>query len=365
MLKAPKLDRTNKILLFTILISVILYFGKEFFVLITFSGLLAMLMTPVSNWLEKRGMTRVFSSLLSVFILLTVVSAIVLLLSAQINNIGKELPQIQLRFEELISDLQSWISDNLGVSSEQLKDKTSGALPGAGNILTGIVKGTFSFIGRFILVLVFTFLFVLQRDKYENFVVMLSPENERDETTEMINKISKIAQQYLTGRIIAAFIIGILYIIGFSIIDLKDGLILSAIAALVTIIPYVGALLGGLIPFFMTFINGSFEQSLWVVIIISIVNAIDHYFIEPYIVGGSVSISPFFTILILILGGVIWGLAGIILFLPLLGILKIIFENVEGLKPYAYLIGDQRKTSAHAEIWLKIKTMFSERKKKN
>ena len=365
MLKAPKLDRTNKILLFTILISVILYFGKEFFVLITFSGLLAMLMTPVSNWLEKRGMTRVFSSLLSVFILLTVVSAIVLLLSAQINNIGKELPQIQLRFEELISDLQSWISDNLGVSSEQLKDKTSGALPGAGNILTGIVKGTFSFIGRFILVLVFTFLFVLQRDKYENFVVMLSPENERDETTEMINKISKIAQQYLTGRIIAAFIIGILYIIGFSIIDLKDGLILSAIAALVTIIPYVGALLGGLIPFFMTFINGSFEQSLWVVIIISIVNAIDHYFIEPYIVGGSVSISPFFTILILILGGVIWGLAGIILFLPLLGILKIIFENVEGLKPYAYLIGDQRKTSAHEEIWLKIKTMFSERKKKN
>src|SRR5664279_2164009 len=286
MLKAPKLDRTNKILLFTILISVILYFGKEFFVLITFSGLLAMLMTPVSNWLEKRGMTRVFSSLLSVFILITVISAIVLLLSAQINNIGKELPQIQIRFEELISDVQSWISDNLGVSSEQLKDKTSGALPAAGNILTRIVRGTFSFIGRFILVLVFTFLFVLQRDKYENFVVMLSPEDERDETTEMINKISKIAQQYLTGRIIAAFIIGILYIIGFSIIGLKDGLILSAIAALVTIIPYVGALLGGLIPFFMTFINGSFEQSLWVVIIISIVNAIDHYFIEPYIVGA-------------------------------------------------------------------------------
>ncbi len=365
MLKAPKLDRTNKILLFTILISIILYFGKEFFVLITFSGLLAMLMTPVSNWLEKRGMTRVFSSLISVLILITVISAIVLLLSAQINNIGKELPHIQLRFEELISDVQSWISDNLGVSSEQLKDRTSGALPAAGSILTGIVKGTFSFIGRFILVLVFTFLFVLQRDKYENFVVMLSPEDKKDETTEMINKISKIAQHYLTGRIIAAFIIGILYIIGFSIIGLKDGLILSAVAALVTIIPYVGALLGGLIPFLMTFINGSLEQSLWVVIIISMVNVIDHYFVEPYIVGGSVSISPFFTILILILGGVIWGLAGIILFLPLLGILKIIFENVEGLKPYAYLIGDQRKTSAHAEIWLKIKTMFSERKRNN
>ena len=363
MLKAPKLDRTNKILLFGILISIILYFGKEFFVLITFSGLLAMLMTPVSNWLEKKGMKRVFSSLISVLILITVISAIVLLLSAQINNIGKELPLIQVRLEELISDVQSWISDNLGVSSEQLKDKAEGAIPAAGSILTGIVKGTFSLIGRFILVLVFTFLLVLQRDKYENFVVMLSPEDKRDETKEMINKISKIAQQYLTGRIIAAFIIGILYIIGFSIIGLKDGLILSAIAALVTIIPYVGALLGGMIPLFMTFINGSFEQSLWVVIIISLVNVIDHYFIEPYIVGGSVSISPFFTILILILGGVVWGLAGIILFLPLLGILKIIFENVEGLHPYAYLIGDQRETSAHAEIWSKIKGLFSRKRK--
>ncbi len=365
MLKAPKLDRTNKLLLFAILISIILYFGKEFFVLITFSGLLAMLMTPVSNKLENKGISRVFSSLISVFILIAVISAIVVLLSAQINNIGKELPQIQMRFEELVSDVQLWISNNLGVSSEHLKDNATGALNNAGSILTGLVKGTFSFIGRFILVLVFTFLFVLQRDKYENFVVMLSPEDKRDETNEMINKISKIAQQYLTGRIIAAFIIGILYIIGFSIIGLKDGLILSAIAALVTIIPYVGALLGGLIPFFMTFINGSFEQSLWVVIIISLVNVIDHYFIEPYIVGGSVSISPFFTILILILGGVIWGLAGIILFLPLLGILKIIFENVEGLQPYAYLIGDQRKTSAHAEIWSKIKVIFSKKGRNN
>ena len=363
MLKAPKLDRTNKILLFAILISIILYFGKEFFVLIAFSGLLAMLMTPVSNKLENKGISRVFSSLISVLILVAVISAIVVLLSAQINNIGKELPQIQSRSEELLADIQLWISNNLGVSSEQLKDHASGALNNAGSILTGFVKGTFSFIGRFILVLVFTFLFVLQRDKYENFVVMLSPEDKRDETNEMINKISKIAQQYLTGRIVAAFIIGIFYIIGFSIIGLKDGLILSAIAALVTIIPYVGALLGGLIPFFMTFINGTLEQSLWVVIIISLVNVIDHYFIEPYIVGGSVSISPFFTILILILGGVIWGLAGIILFLPLLGILKIIFENVEGLQPYAYLIGDQRKTSAHAEIWSKIKALFSKRRK--
>ena len=365
MIKTPGLERTNKMLLFAILISIILYFGREFFVLITFSGFLAMLMTPVSNALENRGVSRVLSSFISVLIIILVVSAVVLLLSAQIANIGKDLPQIIVRCEELISEIEAWISDTFGITTEQLKGHTSGALGSAGKFLTGMVKGTFTFIGRFILVMVFTFLFILQRDKYENFVVMLSKEDKRSETDEMIARISKIARQYLEGRLVAAFIIGILYVIAFSIIGVKDGVLLSAIAAVVTVIPYVGALLGGLIPFFMTIIDGSLNQSIWVIIAILLVNTFDHYFIEPYIVGGSVKISPFFTILILILGSVIWGISGVILFLPLLAILKIIFENVEGLEPYAYLIGDQKDTSTHEKIWAKIKGLFPGRRKKN
>jgi predicted PurR-regulated permease PerM len=180
----------------------------------------------------------------------------------------------------------------------------------------------------------------------------------------MLKKIRRVAQQYLIGRLIAVFIMDVLYIIGFSIIGLKNGILLSAIAAIVTIIPYVGALIGGMIPFFMTIIDGYYDQSIALIVVVLIVNVIDHYFIEPYVVGGSVSISPLFTILILILGGVVWGIAGIILFLPLLGILKIVFESVEGLHPYAYLIGDQSETSSADIVLSKIKSLFSGRRKK-
>jgi len=359
MLKPVGLERFNKILLAAILISVVLYYGKEFFVLITFSGFFAMLMTPISNRLERRGISRIFSTIISVFLILAIISGVLFLLSAQIRNIGRELPQIELKMKGLIAGIQYWLSENLGVSGEQLRDHATTAIGSAGNIITDLVKGIFALIGRFFLILVFTFLFLLQRDKYENFVVMLSKEEKRKETEAVINKISKIAYHYLAGRIVAVFIIAVLYIIGFSIIGLKDAFILSALAALVTIIPYIGALLGGLIPFSMSVVDGTFNQTIWVVIIVLIVNAIDHYFIEPYVVGGSVSISPVFTILILILGGVVWGLAGIILFLPLLGILKIVFENVEGLAPYAYLIGDQQESSASKKIWLKFKGIFS------
>jgi predicted PurR-regulated permease PerM len=155
---------------------------------------------------------------------------------------------------------------------------------------------------------------------------------------------------------------GILFLIGFWVIGLKNAVVLSLIVAIMTIIPYVGALIGGLVPFFMSIIDGSFNQSIWVIIIILLVNVIDHYFIEPYVVGGSVNISPFFTIFVLILGGVVWGIAGIILFLPLSGILKIVFENVEGLQPYASLIGDQRDSPGHKNLWSTLKGLFNRRK---
>jgi predicted PurR-regulated permease PerM len=359
MLPHPGLARINKILLFAILISIVLYFGRGFFVLISFAGLLAMLMTPVSNKLENHGISRVFSSVLCVLIIVALFSAVIILLSAQIGNIGKELPLILLRYEELKLDIQSWINDSLGVTTEQLRVHASDVFRNAGSFLTGMVKGSFTFIGSLFLILVFIFLFLMQRNKYENFVVMLYKEDKRNEAKEMIDRISNVAQQYLTGRLIAALIMGILFLIGFSLIGLKNAVVLSVIVAIMTIIPYVGALIGGLVPFFISIIDGPFNQSIWVIIIILLVNVLDHYFIEPYVVGGSVNISPFFPIFVLILGGIIWGIAGIILFLPLSGILKIIFENVEGLQPYASLIGDQRNSSEPKNIWSKLKRMFS------
>ena len=364
MLPHPGLARINRILLFTILISVVLYFGRQFFTLICFAGLLAMLMTPLSNKLESHGFSRVISSLVSVLIIVALFSGVILLLSAQIGNIGKELPLVMLRYEEIKLDIQTWINDSLGISSNQLRVHASDAFNNAGSFLSNMVKGTITFIGSLFLVLVFIFLFLMQRNKYESFVVMLYKEEKRDRAKEMIDKISGVAQQYLTGRLVAALIMGALFLIGFLIIGLKNAVVLSLIVAIMTIIPYVGALIGGLVPLFISFIDGSLNQSVWVIIIVLLINLIDHYFIEPYVVGGSVNISPFFTIFVLILGGLVWGIAGIILFLPLSGIIKIIFENVAGLQPYASLIGDQRDSSHPKNVWAQLKGIFSRKKEK-
>ena len=321
-----------------------------------------MLMTPVSNRLENRGVSRVISSLISVMIIVVIFSVVILLLAAQIGNIGKELPLILLRYEEIKLDLQRWVNDSLGVSSQQLRVHASEVFNNAGSFLTNFIKNTIAFIGSLFVVLVFIFLFLMQRTKYEKFVLMLYKEEKRNKAKDMIDRISQVAQQYLTGRLVADCIMGILFLIGFLIVGLKNSVILALIVAIMTIIPYVGALIGGLVPLFISMIDGSLNQSIWVVIIILAINTIDHYIIEPYVVGGSVNISPFFTIFVLILGGLIWGIPGIILFLPLSGIIKIVFENVEGLQPYASLIGDQRDSSKPKNSWAGLKRIFSRRK---
>lgn len=366
MLKPIGLTRINNILFFIILLCIVLYFGKEVLMLVTFAALLAMLMTPLSNNLENHHVSRVLSSLISVLIIIVVISGVFALLSTQIANVVKEIPRIKSEMKELISGTQLWITKQFEISFEQqvdtVKDHASQALGGAGNVIADIVKGTFTLLGRILLVVVFTFLFLLHREKYENFVVMLYKQEKRKDARDMIDKVSKISEQYLTGRLIAVVIIAILYVAGFWIIGLKNAALLSVIAAMIAIIPYIGTIIGGLIPFMMAIVDGSFHQALGVIIITLVVNMIAHYFIEPSVVGGSVNISPLFTILSLIVGGVLWGVAGIILFLPIIGILKIAIENVEGLEPYDYLIGDQEDTSTAAKILSRIKGFFSKKK---
>jgi predicted PurR-regulated permease PerM len=165
MLPSPGLERINRILLFAILLTVILYFGRQFFILICFSGLLAMLMTPLSNKIESRGASRLVSSLVSVLTIVVAFSSIIILLYAQIENIGKELPMILLRYEEIKLEIQTWINNSLGVSSQQLKVHASDAFGNAGKFLMEMVKGTIAFVGSLFLVLVFIFLLLMQRDK--------------------------------------------------------------------------------------------------------------------------------------------------------------------------------------------------------
>ncbi len=231
----------------------------------------------------------------------------------------------------------------------------------AASFATNMVGSLASAATTVVLSLLFTFLFLYNKERYESFFVRLFKEHEPAKVKSIVAKISQVSEHYLLGRTYSIVILFICYTIGLLIIGIENALLLAAVASLLTIIPYAGTIVGSIFPVIMAIVTeDSFQPALWTAVLMITIQALDNYFIEPYVVGGEVNLSAMATIVIIVCGGLIWGVAGTILFIPLLGIIKIVCDNVEPLKPYGFLVGDPSGNKPS-----RISAWISEQFKKN
>lgn len=189
----------------------------------------------------------------------------------------------------------------------------------------------------------------------------LTPVQDHDKTNKIINDSSKVAHKYLTGMFTMIVMLWFLYGIGFSIAGVPNAIFFAILCGILEIVPFVGNLTGSAITFLVAVSQGGGGMAIGVVITYALVQFLQTYIIEPVVVGGEVNINPLFTILVLILGEQLWGVAGMILAVPLLGITKIVFDNIEGLKPYGFLIGTEKKKK-EGGFADKIKSLFKKKK---
>jgi predicted PurR-regulated permease PerM len=337
--------RANQYLLFAILLTIVLYFGRTLIIPLVFAAMLAMLMAPVCRRLDRLGLKRGLSTFFCVFILVLVIVGIGAIIGAQFASFAKDIDKIEKKGKEVITQGQTYIQEKFGVSPEKqesvVKEKAKEAGNKAGGMATRFISGFTSSLAGMVITLVFTFLFIFSKEKYENFFLKLFRNQDQQEVKKVVEKISTVAQKYLTGRAMSIGIIAVLYAIGLSIVGLKNAVLLAGIAALLTLIPYVGTVLGGLFPVFMALVTEDNTQTaIWCVVVLFVIQTLDNYFIEPNVVGGEVNLSALTSIVCILAGGMIWGVAGMILFLPLTGIVKIICDHVESLQPIGYVIGD-------------------------
>lgn len=341
-MQAISLTRVNSILWFGFLLCAALYFASSFLIPFTFAIVFAMLLLPVSRKLEQKGVSRGISSFLSTLLLVVVFLAIFGGLSAPIASFNDDLPQLQQKFKEQTEQVQQFLEQRFNLSRQQqesmLKQGAS-ALQSAGKYVAAAVAGLFGFLAKFLLMIVYVFFFLLSRDHFESFLLQLSRSERPDETRKVVQQISKVSQQYLTGRLFAVLIQFGLYAVGLPIAGVKYAVLLAAVASSLTVVPYVGTITGGLLVVSVSLVSGSGNAALGALVVFAVVQLVDEYFTEPYIVGGSVHLNPLATIVIIIIGGLLWGVAGMILFMPLLGMVKIVLDHVPQLRPYGYLIG--------------------------
>lgn len=360
--------RVNQNLLFLLLTGIVLYFGKPVLVPIMLGMLLAMLMAPVCQKLEVKGFNRASSAAVCIVILVISLSLIFWIILSQVASFMEDINQIQAKGKELLRELQIFIEAKVKIPRKEqediAKEQVQNGAPAAG-IATSILTGFTSTLTTMVLMLVYTFLFLYNKEKFESFFVRIYHEEDTEKVKNIVGKISMVGQRYLTGRVMSILILSTLYSIALLIIGLDNAIILGGLAALLTVVPYVGTTLGGLFPFLVALTTRDSHTAFMVVIAIVAIQTIDNYFIEPNVVGGEVNLSALASIFSIIAGGAIWGVAGMILFIPMVAILKIIFDHVESLKPIGYIIGDSNGNSDRKPIFLRVKEKLFKKEESN
>ena len=171
---------------------------------------------------------------------------------------------------------------------------------------------------------------------------MFFPKGKRENALTMLRNVQQVGQKYLLGMATIIFILGFVNSIGLWIIGLDNPFLFGFLAACLVIIPYVGTFIGAAIPVLYAFVT---FDTVWPAVAVVVffwgVQVIESNFLTPKIVGGSLKINALTAILSIIVGASVWGMAGMILFLPFAAMLKVVCEQYEELKPIALLIGEQ------------------------
>jgi predicted PurR-regulated permease PerM len=338
------LKKTALILLILVLILVILYFGKSFLVPVTFAALLATLLHPASRWLQRKGVNRALSILLSMILLVGFFAGLIALLSWQVADLAKDAPQIEKQVTERYQQVQEYVNKTLNISpkkqQEIIDEQKSSGSGKAGGMLTGIVSSLGGFVTDIILTLVYIFLFMYYKDHLKKFVVRLAPDDKKEVALQIIHDSAKVSQQYLTGLAMMIGALWVMYGIGFSIVGVKSPVFFAILCGMLEIIPFIGNIIGTTLTLAVSVMQGGGTNLIiGILVTYGVVQFVQTYLLEPLVVGAEVNINPLFTILCLVAGEMVWGLPGMILAIPVTGIAKIVFDHIEPLKPFGELIG--------------------------
>ncbi|MBA3901573.1 MAG: AI-2E family transporter, partial [Bacteroidetes bacterium] len=353
--RSESLERFNQQLLMGFLLFGGLYFAQGFLVPFFIASLIAMLLLPICNKLEKWGLNRVLAITICIMIFLGILTGLILLLINQIAGFNEDLPQLREKLQEHLVNLKTGIIEYTEISREQIQgiiqDGIEKGTSSLGQFLQGILTVTGGFFVDFLLILIYIGFFLAYREKIENFIVWVSPKEEKGKAEEVIKDSTRVAISYLAGILTVMTILAICNSIALSLLGIEHAIFFAILAAILNLIPFIGSFLGSLLPIFMALLT---KDELWIpitiVIYFSFIQYIESYFLTPFIVGGKTKVNPLAEILALVIGGVIWGIAGLILFIPLMGLVKVLFDHVDKLKPYGYLIGRDETPSTSKAI---------------
>lgn len=348
--KWPLYVKVPMILLTIVLTVLIMKTGKSVLVPILISGLLAILVSPLASWFEKKGTPKLLAAFLSLIALLALLFGLVYFFYNQLLGFADELNILERRMTEFLGTFNEFTERHIDGAVPISFDNLQGALfsylyDNMASLTQGVIATATTLTIAFI-VPIYIFLFLYFRRFLVEFIMRAFPDKDKEKVEKVIRKVKGVVQNYITGMFWVIIILAVLNSIALYSFGIKHALLFAVFAALLNVIPFLGPFIGATLPIAFALLT---KDSLWyplgIFMAFYVIQLAESNFFTPKIVGGKVSMNPFMTILALFLGNFIWGLAGMILFIPGMAMLKVIFDEIKGMEPYGFLLGDTRKKS--------------------
>lgn len=333
---------------------------------IVMSALFAFLLFPFVQFFENRSLPRIVSTFIVVFTASAFVIGLAYVLYSQVGFLIRELPDLKAHAKENIAQITAPISSNIGVSPDEFRrwinEQINMFFAEDGAFFSTVFPSTTGTLIAVALMPSYIYLFLYYRDKFYQFIIMVIPDDKQKKAAGVISQITQVTKRYMNGVCIVVAILIIFNTLGLFFIGVKFALLLGIIWGLCNFIPYFGVLIGAVFPLAMAIFTGETAREVASVFaFFLIIQFIENYILTPHITGGGVQVNPLVTIISIIAAAWIWGIPGMFVVIPVVGIAKIILDNNARTRPLAYLIGPNG-TEEHAITMEKVRAFFNLRK---
>lgn len=359
----PPLLKITLVLLFLTLLIYGLIASRNFLYPLFFAILIAYLLYPLANFLEKHKTSRILANIISIIFAIIVIGGGFFFLYKQLEVFVQDFPALKNQALENLNLIEGFIEENFEVSSAEqrhwIEKQIDGFFQSGSELFGSAFTATTGTVTRIALIPVFVFFMLYYRNKFKMFILMIVPDEKHEKTENILNDVSYVTERYMSGVVVVVMILCVLNSVGLLIVGVRYAILFGIISALFNFIPYFGTLIGGLVPLlYSLLLSPEPEKAVGVAIYFIIIQFIENNILTPNITGGNVQLNPFMTILSIILGGLVWGLPGMFLIVPFIAMFKIFCEYFDHLKPVAFLLGTEG-TEEHALTAKKLKKLFS------
>jgi predicted PurR-regulated permease PerM len=324
---------------------------RDILVPLSFALLLAILLNPLTKLLEKWHFPKVLAIATAIIVAMIIIAGITYFFVVEVRSFSDELPAFKQKFEEMMSKFQHFARTDFGINTKKQNEYISQAENGLKPLLASAMGTVLGGMAMFFLLPVYTFLFLFYKKLLLNFLFDLFASANEKEVSVVLEQTRGAIQNYMFGLLLEALIVATLNTSALLILGVQYAILLGVLGALLNILPFIGGILAVLFPILIAFVTkDGFQTPLWIVISYVVIQFIDNHFLVPYIVASRVKINALVSIVVVLLGGALWGISGMFLSIPFIGVLKIIFDRLPEMKPWGILLGTEIQTKRKKQL---------------